>query len=1033
MRLFIVSLGIALFSTCALNQNIETPAWTLPKTISGATPLRLDYEVEGSLVKKVFLDLYCLDTYGSISLYANNKLIADNLNIPDSRQQTLNSLVQFENTGEVELRIQVRDATIVLNRIWFEEVSGLNIPAYEDITHSAGVDQVSSIKYGGPTIADIDQDGDYDFIVNNHNAESSKLYWNNGDGTVTKHDRNLARWFMHDLHGTAAGDYDNDGDLDLVVCQGGGNGTNPSKANFYRNDDGTLIRFTGDVGIDRGGRGRAARWSDFDLDGDLDLLLVNETGLMQEKPQHFFYENNGDGTFQFREVPGLQDVHQSRVLITDINNDHIDDIILYGPLSIWIGNGDFTFRDITQTALPNLPEYRGVNAVADIDIYNDGDLDLYLARGKAFEGGQGESPSLDIDLPNQKMSIKTRGYEGVDTFEFEAEGTVKLHDYYYLAQGIYRGRTYPIILGEKPRGTLVESGEEFEFDQSMAIGFPDTFATSGLYIGYLGNNRWRAALVRKRDIFWSYNFSLSGVTSVIPAFQPQNRNEQDILLRNRDGVFTDISGDWNLPTGGNALGVTVGDFNNDSYQDIFVYRWGFIGNRSSDLMLLNTGQNHFETVSIHGANDIGGPGNGDMGQAFDFDLDGDLDLLNGSENGEWYLYGNSSANRLGNHLIVKVGYAPVSNVDAISAVVIVKAGGAEYRKRVGSSGEVFSQSLLNMVHFGLGETDKVESVQVRWRNGEVTVVQAPPINSTIDTDSVPPEEMEVISPAVELRAGTSFCLSTQVQPINANRQIQWSSSNESVLQVEEDGLVRAIGQVGQSATITATSRAPNHLSASLELTIIDWYALPIETLELQHDTLQMVEQKQTQLPTRISPRYADDQRLSWTSSNQQIATVDDQGVVTALKPGEVTIQVTSQANEQLEDHLHLVVEPLIAPYARMLNKEELEQLTLGDSITVQAEYHAGTGHTVISADEGGVRFWLRHFKNEWIPIRDVVLVDESALGTVSGTVTKTFSLADYIPTAELPERQFYQLRVTFTSSDGNMYQDQLYPLDLVSR
>ncbi|MCI2283919.1 FG-GAP-like repeat-containing protein [Colwellia sp. MSW7] len=107
---------------------------------------------------------------------------------------------------------------------------------------------------------------------------------------------------MHDLHGTAMGDYDNDGDLDLVLTMGGGNGTNPSKALFYTNKNGKLVLNTGDVNIDKGGRGRGAKWSDMDLDGDLDLMLINEASLKHAKPQHFFYKNLGDGTFEYTSV-----------------------------------------------------------------------------------------------------------------------------------------------------------------------------------------------------------------------------------------------------------------------------------------------------------------------------------------------------------------------------------------------------------------------------------------------------------------------------------------------------------------------------------------------------------------------------------------------------------------------------------------------------------------------------------------------------------------------------------------------------------
>jgi len=1028
IKLSIFLILVALFQACSISKKKETKLLSAPAIVRNLQPLEISYDLKGSKVKKISIDLDNLGNYGSLSLYVDDKLVVNNLNIPKPGNQVLNTLVPFDHLGKLQFRLTVRDADITINHISFEDIEDFYIPWFEDISVKAGIDKTNSIKYGGPTIADMDQDGDYDFIVNNHNAESSKLYWNNGDGTVTKHDANLARWFMHDLHGTAAGDYDNDGDLDLVITQGGGNGTHPSKANFYKNDDSNLIRYTGDVGIDRGARGRAARWSDMDLDGDLDLILVNEEGLMKEKPQHFFYENQGDGTFKFKPVEGIQDMHPSRVLITDINADNIDDVILYAPLSIWLGNGDFTFTEVSATALQNLPEYHQVMAIADIDIDNDGDLDLYLARGKAFEGGLGEPPSLDRNFQNKKIAIKTRGFEGVDEFDFVADGKIKLHDYYYLMQGLFRGKPYPVFLGADKKGNLVESGEAIEVDSSMAMGWPEDISVNGLYFGYLGNHRWKAALVRNANMFWSYKFSLSGVIDVTPKFEPQNRNESDILLRNDNGVFKNVSKEWNVLEGNNSLGVTVGDFNNDTYQDIFVYRWGFIDERTSDYMLLNTGDGRFENLTMHGASDIGGPGNGDMGQAFDFDLDGDLDLLNGSENGEWYLYANTQAK--GNYILVNVAYAPKSNVDPISAEVIVKTAQHEYRKKVGSAGEIFSQSLLNIVHFGLGDVEQIESIQVRWRDGETILIKDAPINSIIDTDNVNPNSISITQKKAEVRKGTSIHLETQIEPINANKNVLWSSSNEAVLKVNKKGVVTAIGNAGQSATITATSQASG-LTATSEVKIIDWFAMPIETVSFLSPSIEVIDSQRLTLQVTVLPKYADDARLTWASSDPMIAKVDNNGVVTTVSPGETTIKVISNANKEIRDELKLTVLPLIKPFAKILNKEEFDKLIVGDSVTVKVAYHAGSGNTVINADEGGVRIWLRYFKNKWIPINDVIQVDETAIKTVSGQVTKTFSLEDYIPTAELAEGRFYQLRVTFTSSDGKMYEDGLYPLNIV--
>ncbi|WP_111980006.1 CRTAC1 family protein [Algibacillus agarilyticus] len=888
---------LILLLVCACSSSYKPIAQNL--VVAPTQSTEIEYHVEGNLNKLITFELTNPQDYASISLSADNDIILDNLDIQSSGDHTLTALVKFTKLGKTQLALSSLNAELSIDSFTIADATHIEIPNYQDVSVKAGLDKVSSIKYGGPTIADLDNDGDYDFIVNNHNAETSKLYWNNGDGTVRKHNKDLARWFMHDLHGVSAGDYDHDGDLDLIITQGGGNGKNPSTANFYHNNNGKLVLMTGDVNIDRGGRGRGGFWTDMDLDGDLDLLLINETSLHGDKPQHFAYENLGENGFKFRHIDGLLNQHPSRAVITDLNNDQIDDIILYGPLSVWQGNGDFTYTEITAQFPSEVTKLGGIMAVADVDIDNDGDLDLYLARGKEFENGRGEAPNVDFEPTKQIFSIKPRGFKGKDAFSFTAPAAVKLYNYYYLTQGDFRGQDYPLFLGKNKQAHNVQSGETFTLQPQAALGWPQDISENGVYFGYLGNNQWKAVLVRNSNIFWNYKFSLAGVNTAKLDFAPENRNLADVLLRNDNGKFVDVSKQWNIPQGGNSLGVTVGDFNNDTLQDIFVYRWGLIHARGSDLMLLNSGNQQFMATTAHGASDKTGPGNGDMGQAFDFDLDGDLDLLSGSEGGEWYLYQNqtvatntaintvkstvkstvtsatANAPKQGNYALIRVSYSPKANIDAISATVKIKVGNKTYQKRVGSAGSVFSQSLLNIVHFGLADNTVIDEMTVTWRNGETV----------------------------------SFNHQAANQIINAGIQLQ---------------------------------------------------------------------------------------------------------------PADRQANQTTQAG-------------YVAPYVKILNRDEFENqpLKVGDSFTLNVAYHAGTGNKVIKSDQGGVRFWFRHFKNQWIPIKDTVLIDKSVVGTESGETKMTFKLTDLKATSALPEKQLYQFRVSFASSNGDMLNEVIYPLNLI--
>lgn len=1032
--LLLIILVITSLLTAPMYAQLSERVITNDTIVKASFPLVVTHSVKGALTKRVQIDVSNPLSYANISVYANDKLLIDNLNIPKTGRQQLNSLLKFEETGNVTLTLRSNHADLTVHSLIFDDVEALTLPSYQDTSVKAGIDKVSSIKYGGPTIADLDNDGDYDFIVNNHNAESSKIYWNNGDGSVSKHHKNLSRWRLQDLHGTAAGDYDNDGDLDLVLSLGGGNGKNPSKVNFYQNNDGEFLLTTGDVGIDKGARGRGANWSDMDLDGDLDLMLINETSLYyKDKPQHLFYENLGDGTFSYRQIENLEMDRAHRSIVTDINNDNIDDIVLYGPLSLWLGNGDFTFTEATSQFPEPLQNLKHIMAVTDIDIDNDGDMDLYIARGKEFEHGYGEAPWIETDPVKKEFSIRSRGYSGGEEFEFTAHGPIKFYKYYYLAQGVFRGQDYPIFLGSQKTPQVLASGEELNFTQEQAQGWPSDISENGVYFGHLGNGRWKAALVRNGNVFWGFKFSLLGVSELTYDFTPQNRNESDILLRNDGTKFTDVSTQWKIPKGANSLGVTTGDFNNDTHQDLFVYRWGLVSQRISDYMLLNNGNGSFETITMHGANDVGGPGHGDMGQSFDFDLDGSLDILSGSENGEWYLYTNHTPD-IANYALVRVGYSPKSNIDAIGAKVIIKTPKNEYQKRVGSAGGIFSQSLLNIVHFGLGSEDSIEQIKVRWRNGEETLIVDKKANQLFATDKLDPCSLTFAQANTQIRAGTSKAFKPEVLPRNADSSITWSSSDPNVLSVNTNGVVTALGGIGQTATITATSLA-NGMQASLKVKIVKWFAQTVNEIALHTDSKEMIAGQNFALKAQVQPKEADDTDILWGSSNTAIASVDSMGMVIAKQAGTAIIRATAKSNRKENATTKITVIPYVAPYLSLIdeNKYRNSKFAVGENISINVDYHAGSGNKIISSDQGGMRFWLRHFKiNGGIAGKDYIVTNTDVLGTRSGRASTNMFIHDnIIPSDELPEGHYYMLRVSFTNSQGEVLDKIISPITIL--
>ena len=589
---------------------------------------------------------------------------------------------------------------------------------FEDITEAAGLTSEESWKYGGPVVADITGNGRYDFAVGNHDEHPMELWYSNVDGTVRKHNSPLQGG---DVHGAAPADFDGDGDVDIIVSVGGGNGKRPAPPRLLRNDNGQFTDVTIGSGLeDLGARGRTPRWIDMDLDGDLDLLHVVARQLPGETgPRNTVFENIGDGKFEFRESPGVQEAEAERVLVTDFNNDYISDLVLFEPITLWQGDGSFVFKNVTEELLP--PDFDGeqfITTVADADFDNDGDRDLYLSRGKTYY--QTANNSVDFDPATGRIDLRDKGLEGQDGMSFEALGDVTLQEFWHWRR--LKGLVLPVYLGSSK--TRIDTPvEAVVISRAMADGFPDDISENGWYLGHIGNGKWRLEWLLDGDIAWDVRATITGVSSVQTDWTPQDYNNvPDVLLENKGGKFVDVSNRLPLQTRDSNWGVTHGDFDNDGYEDFFVYRFGKLSSRVPDVLLRNVGGKKFVATTAHGAYAGPAKAHGDMGAAFDFDMDGKIDLLNGDDDlGYWHLYKNQTP-EAGNYLIVSLGYSD-QRTDPMAATVTVKtASGLSQTKDVGSAGANHTQSLMSILHFGVGSASDDIDVTVRWRDGTTKTV-----------------------------------------------------------------------------------------------------------------------------------------------------------------------------------------------------------------------------------------------------------------------------------------------------------------------
>lgn len=292
---------------------------------------------------------------------------------------------------------------------------------FTDAAEAAGIQDPSAEAASGAW-GDYDADGDLDLFVGNLSRVMSgdgamgvqnRLYRNDGgtftDVADTAGVSGIVEGVTRGTTSAGWADFDNDGWIDLLVCN------RLSGVYLYRNlGDGLFEHITPATGLSPKGGVEHAAWSDYDLDGDLDVFLSAGEAMMMTPSQmegggmdmsatpaqtmemnptsNILYRNEGDGTFaDVTAEAGLAfetNMARSHTAVWgDYDNDGDPDLFSGNRGSVTMNtlaksrlyrnNGDGTFTDVTDAAGFN--EEYSVFGAAWADVNNDGWLDLYIA------------------------------------------------------------------------------------------------------------------------------------------------------------------------------------------------------------------------------------------------------------------------------------------------------------------------------------------------------------------------------------------------------------------------------------------------------------------------------------------------------------------------------------------------------------------------------------------------------------------------------------------------------------------------------
>ncbi len=389
-----------------LHRNNGAPSWNFTDVTSDAglygyvsSGAWADYDNDG------WLDFYATAGIGNEDILWHNNGDGTFQNVTYAAGNVLDNLPSesagwgdYDADGFVDLYVANYELNYVgmMDILWHNNGDG----TFENVTVAAGIDDYTNPRHGrGVAWGDYDNDGDLDIYISNYRLVPNYLWENNGDGTFTDRASNRGvegdatryggNWYWGHTIGSAWGDIDNDGDLDLFT------------ANLVHKDNDWPLWVRGlfcDDSKFYQNNGSAENYNFYDIREQAGIPII--------PPGERMYDPASGSTY-------YRDELYSSPAFADYDNDGDLDLfvtqvyyLFHGDSHLFRNNGNSTFTNVTDQAGVKVWNSWGT-AWADYD--NDGDMD-FVVEGSSYPNSFYEVRLYRNDgTPNKWLKINLRG------------------------------------------------------------------------------------------------------------------------------------------------------------------------------------------------------------------------------------------------------------------------------------------------------------------------------------------------------------------------------------------------------------------------------------------------------------------------------------------------------------------------------------------------------------------------------------------------------------------------------------------------